>query len=478
MIDLASSTATQVVAALRSGAVSSREVLTAMLERIDRWNPELNAVVTLDRDRAFDAAGRADDAIARSGPTGPLHGLPMTVKDAFETAGMRTTSGATEYGQHVPTQDAEPVRRLRAAGAIVFGKTNLPRLAGDWQTANDVFGTTRNPWDTSRVPGGSSGGSAAALASGMSLLELGSDIGGSIRIPAHCCGVVGHKPTQGAVPMRGHIPGRPGSLAPGDLWVAGPMGRSVDDVELGLDVLLHGGLDTAPGSLPTSPDHAARRPRVALHLDDPTCPVGAEVRRLLHAAAEALERAGAVIVEAPIPSLASTHPVYGRLMTAAMADDDALRYARTVIESGRDAGDPSLRYANDVAMTHLEWRTIDEERHRIRALWAEHVFTVVDAVLAPVAPTPAFPHILGGHWSERRLTIDGVERGYSDTMLPWAGLATLPGLPATAVPIGFTTDGLPVGAQVLAARWADRTCFAVARLLEVALGGFVAPPLA
>ena len=244
MIDLASSTATQVVAALRSGAVSSRELLTAMLERIDRWNPELNAVVTLDRDRAFDAAGRADDAIARSGPTGPLHGLPMTVKDALETAGMRTTSGATEYGQHVPTQDAEPVRRLRAAGAIVFGKTNLPRLAGDWQTTNDVFGTTRNPWDTSRVPGGSSGGSAAALASGMSLIELGSDIGGSIRIPAACCGVVGFKPTYNTFNREGL------KFANESIDTIGLLTRSVADAALLTDILV----GRAPFRLVLSPD--------------------------------------------------------------------------------------------------------------------------------------------------------------------------------------------------------------------------------
>ena len=236
MSEIVTRPAHELAVALRRREVSSRELLDCYLERVERLNPLLNAVVTLDPDGAQRAADAADAALARGDVYGPLHGVPMTIKDTYETAGIRTTCGL-EAWDHVPERDAEAVRRLREAGAVIFGKTNTPNLAGDWQTFNPIFGTTNNPWDTTRSTGGSSGGSAAALAAGLTALELGSDIAGSIRVPSNWCGTCGHKPSWGVVPQRGHLPPPPGALADTDLDVVGPMARDVDDLEMALDIL-------------------------------------------------------------------------------------------------------------------------------------------------------------------------------------------------------------------------------------------------
>ena len=236
MSELGFRSATDLVQAMKAKEVGSRELLDHLLARVDEHNPALNAVVTLDAERARTAADAADAATARGEDLGPLHGLPMTIKDVFETEGIRSTSGAPELMGHVPTRDAGAVARLKAAGAIVFGKTNLPLYAGDLQTFNEPFGVTNNPWDTSRTTGGSSGGAAAALAAGLTPLELGSDIGGSIRNPSHMCGTVGLKPSFGVVPQDGYLSG-PTGLRSLDINVVGPMARSVDDLSLAFDVL-------------------------------------------------------------------------------------------------------------------------------------------------------------------------------------------------------------------------------------------------
>lgn len=246
MADWAHAGAARLVAALKAGEVSSRELLDLYLSRIEAADPALNAVVTLDAERARRLAAEADADLARGEASGALHGLPITIKDTIETGGLRTTAGAPWLGGHVPDRDATAVARLKAAGAIVFGKTNCPLYGGDAQSENVVFGTTGNPWDTDRSPGGSSGGSAAALAAGQTALELGSDIGGSVRNPAHYCGVYGHKPSFGIIPTRGHIPPPPGALSPVDLAVVGPLGRSAEDLALAMDVLV--GPDEADGT--------------------------------------------------------------------------------------------------------------------------------------------------------------------------------------------------------------------------------------
>src|SRR6266545_1176562 len=235
--ELAYATAIDLAKKISQREVSSREVLDHFLERVAMLDTPINSVVTIDAKRARAEADAADAALARGEVRGPLHGVPLTIKDSFQTAGMRTTSGAPELADFVPQEDAWPVASLRAAGAIIFGKTNLPIYAGDLQSYNEVFGTTNNPYDLSRTPGGSSGGSAAALACGFTPLELGSDIGGSIRLPSHMSGVVGHKPSYGIVPAHGQIPGPPGTLTLADLAVAGPMARSIEDLALGLEIM-------------------------------------------------------------------------------------------------------------------------------------------------------------------------------------------------------------------------------------------------
>ncbi len=293
MKDIEFASARAVADAIARRQVSSREVLDLLLDRIAKLDGAVNAVVTIDSERARAEATAADDMVARGDELGPLHGVPMTVKDSWETAGMRTTSGAPELREHVPEHDAWPVAALRAAGAIIFGKTNLPYYAGDCQTYNDVFGTTNNPFDPERSCSGSSGGAGAALACGFTPLELGSDIGGSIRSPAHVNGVVGHKPSFGIVPSHGHIPGPPGSLSAADIAVAGPMARTVEDCALALDVLAGPDRWNTPAwrlELPPPRHDQLGDYRVAVWSDDPACPVARDVVALVEQAAAAPRR--------------------------------------------------------------------------------------------------------------------------------------------------------------------------------------------
>jgi amidase len=451
-MDLSTLTAHAALAAMARGELGSEELLDAHLSVVERHNGELNAVVALDA-RARSRCRQADRRRARGEVLGPLHGLPITMKDSFETEGLVTTCGSPALAGYVPRSDAAAVARLRAAGAIVYGKTNLPLYAADFQTANEVYGLSRNPWDQSRTVGGSSGGAAAALASGMTLLELGSDIGGSIRAPAHYNGVAGHKPTWGAVPQRGHIPGPPGALAPLDLGVVGPMARSIADLELALEVLTGEGVAGVPGAqLPPARIGALAGVRVGLWVEDPAAPTSRHVSSVLRATADRMADHGASIDDRirPDRSLDEMHQVYVQLLAAAM---------------GQGAGG---------RQSHREWLDADERRHQIMRSW-RRFFDEVDVVIAPCAPVTAFPHDLAGAPETRTIDVDGEPVPYLDHLV-WAGLATLPLLPATAVPVGCAPDGLPVGAQVIGPRWADRTTLAVARLVEGQGGGFLAPP--
>ena len=281
-MDLSFASATELVAALASGSLSSRELLDHVADRIEAVNPALNAVITLDLEGATAAASAADDAHASGRSLGPLHGLVMTIKDVWETEGLRTACGDPDLVLHVPAADAVAVARLRAAGAVIVGKTNVPIHAGDLQTFNEPFGQTNNPWDLTRTPGGSSGGAAAAVAAGIISLELGSDIGGSIRVPAHLCGVYGLKPSWGVVPLRGHIPGPPGSLVDTDVNVGGPIARSVEDLRLALDVVAGPAEQEAVGwrlELPDDrPPASLAGLRIGVTFDDPAYPVATEVQ--------------------------------------------------------------------------------------------------------------------------------------------------------------------------------------------------------
>ena len=483
MTDPALRPAVDLLADLARGEVGARELLEHYLRRVERLNPALNAVVTLDVDGARRAADAADAARARGESLGALHGLPMTVKDTLETAGVRTTAGAPILAEHVPARDATAVARLRAAGAVVFGKSNTPPFAADVQAVNPVFGATRNPWDEARTCGGSSGGSAAAVAAGLAAAEVGSDIGGSVRTPAAFCGVYGLKPTHGIIPLRGHVPGPPGTLAEADLAVLGPLARSADDLRLLLDVLA--GPDDAHATawrlvLPPPRRTALRDYRVAAWLDDPACAVDADVRACLEAAVAALRGAG-VTVDAgarPVPSLARVHECYERLlwpiMTSGLSPDEAA--GLVALADGAPAGDVSgpVRVARAATIRQRDWLAIHEERERLRAGWADF-FREFDVLLCPVGPVAAFPHDHEGSLLTRTISVDGRPREYLD-LIVWAGLVTMALLPSVAAPVGRTRHGLPVGVQVVAPYLEDRTAIDVARRMAEVIGGYEAPP--
>jgi amidase len=447
-LDLATASASTLVAALHERRVSSRELLDAYLRRIETHNRDLNAVVTLDVDRAREAAGEADRLTTRGLGTGVLHGLPMTVKDSLETARMRTTAGAPDLAEYVPAADAEAVARLRREGAVIFGKTNLPVFAMDWQTFNPVFGTTNNPWDLTRTPGGSSGGAAAAVAAGLTGLELGSDIRGSLRQPAHNTGVFTLKPSFGIVPTRGHIPGPPGSLSTPDMAVLGPLGRSANDLDLALDVLA--GPDAAAATAWRLRLPAARRKslsdyRIGVWLDDPACPVDAAVLDVIGRAVDQLRASGATVDDQARPvDLAEASEVFERLFAAAVSPGAA------------------------------DWNHVHEHRQQLRARWAAF-FERFDVLLTPVAPVAAIRHDHSGDVGSRTITVNGSPRPYTDQST-WTGLAGASYLPAAVAPAGHTSAGLPVGIQIVAPFLEDRTAVDMARHLERVLGGFQAPP--
>ena len=483
MPDIALRPAHVLAEAIRRRDISSRELLEDYLARVERLNGPLNAVVTLDPDGARRAADAADASLARGEAGGPLHGVPMTIKDTYQTAGMRTTCGLAAW-DHVPEHDAEAVRRLRNAGAVIFGKTNTPTLAGDWQTYNPIFGTSSNPWDTNRTTGGSSGGAAAAVATGMTALELGSDIAGSIRVPSNWCGVCGHKPTWGVVPQRGHLPPAPGTLASTDLNVIGPIARDVDDLELALGVLAGAAGLAAVGwrlELPAPRGATLRELRLALWLDDPAYPVDPEVGQVLESATAALRAGGARLVDArpklPLPDVVRTYQqlLYPILLsTMAQHSFDNLV---ALADSLPDEDDrPLARTARFATQRYRHWVFANEKRERLRALMAEF-FSDVDALLMPVAVVPAIPHDQSEPFADRVIRSNGGSRPYTD-MMGWISLATLTHLPATVVPVGRTGSGLPVGIQIVGPYLEDRTTLAVGRCLEELLGGFVPPPSA
>lgn len=469
--------------AIRRRTVSSRELLEHYLARVERLNPTLNAVVTLDVEGARAAADAADAAIARRDTLGPLHGLPMTIKDAFETRAVRSTCGFHEWSAHHPTRDAEAVARLRAAGVVVFGKTNVPVLAGDWQSYNPIFGHTSNPWDTTRTPGGSSGGAAAALAADLTPLELGSDIGGSIRIPSNWSGTCGHKPSFGIVPQRGHLPPPPGALAEPDLNVVGPLARCVDDLVRELDILAGPLPDRATAwtlRLPPPRKTALADLRLAAWLDDTAYPVADGVRTVLEDAVGALRAAGAHVDDRARPGFALADAVrtYQQLLMPIIIGgfprEQFDAFASLAVGLAPDDDSALARTARYGTLRHREWMAANEAREQIRARFAEF-FATHDALLCPVTMVAAIPHDHSEPFPARQITVNGASHAYTD-LFGWIAMATMAYLPATVVPVGRTKDGLPVGIQIIGPYLEDRTPLAVAGHLEALLGGFAIPP--
>ncbi len=483
MSDIAFAPAYALAAMIRRREISAVELLDHFKQRYQAHNAKLNAIVATDFDGALAFAEEADHALSRGEIWGPYHGVPMTIKDALETEGLTTTGGSPDLAGHVPEQDADAVARIKDAGAIVFGKTNVPLFSGDLQSFNDVYGTTNNPWDVTRGPGGSSGGAAAALAAGLTPLEIGSDVGGSIRTPSHFCGVFGHKPSFNLVSKRGHVPGPPGALFTGDLSVVGPLARSARDLEIALSMIMGPDDFESLAYAPALPEPRGRDPReltIATWFDDPYCPVEAENVKLMEQAADTLERAGATVHRDARPdfSFGEAFEVYTTLLhggTTRGFPPKTLEQMRKTAAS-LDPADKSHQamQARGAALTYHEWLAWKETQAQMRAKWATF-FETYDAVLMAVAPVAAFPHDQQSNFHARTLTVNGQSRPYLD-LISWAGLPLVSYLPGTAVPVGRTNAGLPVGIQIVGPYLEDFSTIAIAAMLERELGGFVAPP--
>jgi amidase len=439
--------------------------------------------VVRDFDRARQAADAADAALGR-GERRPLLGLPMTVKEQFNVAGLPTTFGNPKFKDWRPEVDALAVQRLKAAGAVILGKTNVPLFLSDWQSYNEIYGTTNNPWDLSRTPGGSSGGAAAALAAGFVPLEFGSDIFGSLRCPAHFCGVFSHKPSLDLVPERGAgFPETPAIPVRGDLAVIGPMARSAADLALELAVVagpdeLMEGIGYKLALPPPRHDNLADF-RVLVIDTHPLCPTATSVRAALDGLADRLAKRGCQILrDSPkLPDLAQTSRLYYELLLAVFGAGMPPE-ARERTEAAAKALSPddqslSASELRGLAMSHADWAHKGWIRQGLRAGW-QALFQEVDVVLCPPMPTVAFPH---DHTPQqtRQLDIDGKKVPYIDQGA-WVGVATLNGLPATTAPIGHSDGGLPIGVQIIGGFLDDRTTIAFAGLIEREFGGFIPPP--
>lgn len=478
MADILDLDAAAQLLALSGGRVSSVELLKAALLRHEQTHKAFNAVVMADPERALERARAMDDLRAKGDAAGALAGLPMTVKDTFDVVGMPASSGLEPLRRR-QAEDATAVARAKAAGAVIWGKTNTPVMAGDWQTFNDLYGTTNNPWDASRTCGGSSGGAAVALATGVTALEIGSDIGGSLRVPANFCGVFSHKPTWGLVPQHGHVPPKPGSWVERDLNVVGPMARSARDLRLLLSILAGGTV------APKAPPAEWKSARIALWLDEPAFPLDPQVRTAVEALAARLSAAGAQVtpIQSPV-DVQALMGAYHTLLGGVLGEDLPPSVQRQMqmmrplakLAMKRGAGAlSSAAMALAYTATHREWMDADAVRCRLKHEIAP-LFDKYDAILAPISPVPAFPH---DHrpFQARTLKLSTGETIPYNTMLNWIGLATALGHPATVVPAGTTPAGLPVGAQLIGAVGADARTLALAQAIDEDIGGFVAPPV-
>lgn len=476
------SPATILLAGLRAGRLSSADLVAQALARCDEVNPVCNAVVATDPAAALARARELDARAAAGGGLGPLHGLPVTVKDCFEVAGLPAANGVPAWRDHRPAAHAAAVQRLVDAGAVVIGKTNVPAYSLDLQTDNALHGRTANPWDPARTPGGSSGGAAVALATGIGAAEIGSDLAGSLRIPAHFTGVCSLKPSFGLVPVGGVMAPAPGMLRTPDLVTVGPMARTVADLELLFGVLA----GPAPGAarawrLALPPPRApAAKLRVAAWLDDALCPVDPGVGSVLATACDALAGAGVAVDRGARPAL--DPDAYFRNFLGLMYAEMSGSYPESLMRAfaaaaRRPAAGPGWTplsiMPRAVVQSHRDWLGACEERERQRLPWAEF-FTRHDVLLLPVAPTTAFLHD-AREFPERTVRLGGVERAYMQQTF-WCALAALAGLPAVVVPAGLDPAGLPVGVQLVGPHLEDRTVLELAALLERLTGGFRPPP--
>ena len=472
----------EILEKIKQREVSSLEVLESFLAQVEKVNPKINAIVALDAERAKEKAIEADNKINLKSKLGPLHGLPMTIKDAFEVEGIVSTGGNPAWKDNIPKRNAEAVQRLVDAGAIIFGKTNVPFLSSDLQSFNKIYGTTNNPWDLERTPGGSSGGSAAALAAGMTPLELGSDIGGSIRVPAHFCGLYGHKPSYNIISEVGHMPPPPGSILTGNgLSVAGPLARSPEDLEIALDVLVSAQEQDSQAwkvKLPKARTKKTKELKIAVWPDEPYAEADNEITNLIKDTAEDLKYAGAKVETVDLPiSFEEIDKIYSLLLNPLMLAGSPKATFETLakLNESLDPNDVSelAKVARGSVLKHADWVLVNAMRQNMRQKWREF-FNKFDVILCPTCITSAFKH---NHnpVHERKLTINGKDDEYLRATL-WAGPAVSAGLPSTNVPIGMSSNNLPVSMQITGPYLEDKTCLEVAKVVRNLRGGFKIPP--
>jgi amidase len=471
--------------ALRTKRISASELLEHTITRIEMLDQRLNAVVVRDFDRARVAAAAADAELSR-GEWRPLLGIPMTIKEAFNVAGLPTTWGFPQFKSFVPREDAVVVSRAKSAGAVLIGKTNVPVGLGDFQSYNEIYGTTSNPWDVGRSPGGSSGGCAAALAAGFGPLSFGSDIGGSLRNPAHFCGVYAHKPTLGLVPFRGYgPPPSPPSPRGSDIAVLGPMSRTASDLALALDVIA-GPDETDAGiayrlALPPARHDSLKDFRILVIDTHPLVPTDKAVRAAIGRLAERLTKTGAKVAyrNSLLPDLAGSARLYMRLLAsnkgAGLPLDLYEATQRLVKNLARDDDSLAAERMRGACMSHRDWIAADVMRTQLQQEWKQ-LFCECDVVLYPPAAVPAFPHDHSLPVEARHLKIDDKAYPFLESCFVWADPATTCGLPATSAPIDHSPTGLPIGIQIIGPYLEDRTTIAFAEFLEQEFGGFVPPP--
>ncbi|MEM7100249.1 MAG: amidase [Pseudomonadota bacterium] len=477
--ELTFASALQIAEHIKNGDISSVEITQHYIDRIEAHDSKVNAVVVRTFDAALAAAAEADRAQAAGESLGPLHGVPMTIKESYVLQNTPATWGLPSHKDNISSTDGLSVARFKAAGAHFLGKTNVPVDLADFQSYNDIYGTTNNPWNLDHVPGGSSGGSGAALAAGFSALEAGSDIGGSIRTPAHFNGVFGHKPTWGVIPQSGHelMPGVPDS----DLSVCGPLARDAGDLHVALDVMAGPTTREAVGwqlALPEADCTDLRGLRVALWPTQDIAPVSQETQARVNKVGEVLSGLGAQVSDTARPNFDPTkaHVTYQNLLQAVMSSaqpNERVPEMKAIAES-TDPGDQSTPAINARAavMLHREWIRHNFRREKLREAWDEF-FSEWDILIAPQFTVPAIKH---DHrpFHERTINVDGDERPYFEPLF-WAGMVIASYLPSTVFPTGPSETGLPIGIQAISGPYRDHRTIEFARLVSQEIGGFQAP---